>query len=83
VTPTPQLTAADSARIASTHWKTGAVVGGTALGAFGAAAFVSLSCYDGPCHNQVVAGLGGFLLFGIVGFGLGALVGGQFPASAP
>ncbi len=78
-----RLAAADSSRIAATRWKAGAVIGGTVLGALGAAVFVSLSCYDGPCHNQVLAGIGGFALFGIVGFGLGALVGGQFPAGSP
>ncbi len=77
------LSAPDSGRIAATHWKTGAIIGGTVLGVFGAAAFASLSCYDGPCHNQVLAAIGGFALFGLVGFGLGALVGGQFPAGSP
>lgn len=80
VTP---LMPADFSRIPRTRWKTGALVGGALLGAFGAAALVSLSCYDGPCHNQVLAGIGGFVGFGIVGFGLGALIGGQFPMASP
>ncbi len=75
--------AADSVRIAATHWKAGAVVGGTVLGLLGAAAFVGLCGYDSPCQHPVGSAMGGFALGAVVGFGLGALVGGQFPANSP
>ena len=75
---------ADSSRIPRTYWKAGAVIGGGAMGVLGAAAFVSLCGYDeGPCHNPLLWGAGGFALFGIVGFGVGALIGGQFPMTTP
>ena len=74
---------ADSARIAATHWKTGALVGGTVLGLLGAVTFVGLCGFDAPCHHPALFAVGGFALGGVVGFGLGALVGGQFPARSP
>ncbi len=92
-TPSPYFTmlrplavgqpAADSVRIAATHWKAGAVVGGTMLGLLGAAAFVGLCGSDSPCQHPAGSAIGGFALGAAVGFGLGALVGGQFPASSP
>ncbi len=75
--------AADSVRIPATHWKAGAVVGGTVLGLLGAAAFVGLCGYDSPCQHPAAAAVGGFALGAVVGFGLGALIGGQFPAGSP
>jgi hypothetical protein len=75
--------AGDSAAIAPTHWKAGALIGGGFLGLLGAVTGVQLSCYDGPCHNRLLGAVGGFALAGIVGFGVGALIGGQFPAGTP
>ncbi len=74
---------ADSARIAATHWKTGAVIGGGVLGVLGAWTFVGLCGMDGPCHHATLSAVGGFALGGLLGFGLGALVGGQFPVGSP
>jgi hypothetical protein len=78
--PTP---AVDSASIPPTHWKAGALIGGGFLGLLGAVAGVQLSCYDGPCHNRLLGAVGGFAFGGLVGFGIGALIGGQFPARTP
>jgi hypothetical protein len=80
---TPPLLAIDSAKIAPTHWKAGALIGGGFLGLLGAAIGVGLSCYDGPCSNRLLGAVGGFALGGILGFGLGAMIGGQFPAPPP
>ena len=73
----------DSATIAPTHWKAGALLGGAFLGLLGATVGMQLACYDGPCGSRLLGAVGGFALGGIVGFGLGALVGGQFPAPPP
>jgi len=77
------LLTGDSAAIAPTHWRAGALIGGGFLGLLGAVTGVRLACYDGPCHNRLLGAVGGFALGGIVGFGLGALIGGQFPAHTP
>jgi len=81
--PQQLLSASDSTTIPPTHWKQGALIGGGALGLLGALTFVSLCSYDGPCHNPALFAVGGFALFGLVGFGVGALIGGQFPMGAP
>jgi hypothetical protein len=75
---------ADSTVIPPTHWKTGALIGGTALGLLTALTTVSLCGYDeGDCHGPALWAAGGFAFGGVVGFGLGALIGGQFPARTP
>ncbi len=74
---------ADTARIPPTHWKTGAIIGGATLGLLGAVVFVGACGFDHPCHRPVWYGLGGFALGGVLGFGIGALIGGQFPAHSP
>ncbi len=79
----PGLGGVDTTRIAPTHWRAGAIIGGTVLGLLSAAAFVGMCGYDSPCHRPLLYALGGFALGGITGFGLGALVGGQFPARTP
>ena len=76
----PVLFSVDSTAIPPTHWLAGAVLGAGFLGLLGAAIGVQLSCYDGPCHNRLVGALGGVAFGGVVGFGLGALIGGQVPA---
>jgi len=81
--PHSLLSGTDSTRIPPTHWRQGALIGGGALGLLGALTFVSLCSYDGPCHNPALFAAGGFALFGLVGFGVGALIGGQFPMGAP
>jgi hypothetical protein len=73
----------DSTTIPPTHWRTGALIGGGALGLLGAVTFIGLCGYDGPCHQPVLAAAGGFALGGLVGFGVGALIGGQFPLRTP
>jgi hypothetical protein len=79
----PAAASVDSTRIAPTHWRTGAIIGGTVLGLLSAAAFVGMCGYDSPCHRPLLYALGGFALGGLTGFGIGALIGGQFPARAP
>ncbi len=74
---------ADSTRIPPTHWRTGAFIGGAALGLLTAVAFVGVCGFDSPCHRPVLFALGGFALGGGVGFAVGALIGGQFPARTP
>jgi hypothetical protein len=81
--PLALRTEADSTVIPPTHWKQGALLGGGAFGILGALSFAGLSCSEGPCHNTALAAVGGFALFGLFGFGLGALIGGQFPMAAP
>ena len=74
----PTATRADSTVIPATYWLEGAAVGG-GLGALaGGVLAVGLCGFDSPCHNPGLAALYGAALVGIVGFGLGALIGGQF-----
>jgi hypothetical protein len=69
-------------RIPRTHWLTGAVLGGTLLGSFGASVGAGL-CSDGETSHSawtcVLAGVEGFLLGATVGVPLGGLIGGAFP----
>jgi hypothetical protein len=81
--PARLLPARDSTRIPHTHWKTGALIGGTTLGLLTAWMFAGLCGGEGPCHQPVLSAVGGFALGGMTGFGLGALIGGQFPARGP
>ena len=75
----PPATRADSAVIPATYWLEGAaVVGG--LGAIAGGVLGVGACgYDGPCHNPGLKALYGAAVLGVVAFGLGALIGGQFP----
>ena len=73
----------DSVAVAPTHWRLGAIVGGTVFGALGAGTAVALCQSDNPCRAPVWPALGGFLLAGGIGVALGALIGGQFPAGPP
>ncbi len=76
----PMATVGDSARIRPTHWLTGALIGGTALGALGLIGGYQLcDMGDTPCNNRPQAMLALGFIFGMVGFGVGALIGGQFP----
>ncbi len=74
-------TARDSTRIPRTYWLEGAGILGAASGIFGAYVGVGLCHYYETCHNPAVAGLEAFFIFGALGFGIGALIGGQFPKS--
>ena len=74
---------ADSTAIRKTHWKTGALIGGGVLGVMTAVFAVGMCSFDGPCGNPVLPAVGGFAIGGVTGFGIGALVGGQFPVRAP
>jgi len=65
--------------IPRTYWLEGAIAGGAALGLLGAIFFVDLCNFDGPCANSVAAAAGGLILGGLTGFGVGAMIGGQFP----
>ena len=78
---TLQLT--DSMAMAPTHWKVGAIVGGSVFGVLGAGAAWGLCHDEDPCHAPIWPSLGGFVLAGGIGIALGALIGGQFPAGAP
>jgi hypothetical protein len=75
----PTTPRADSAVIPPSYWlEGGAIVGGLSAIAGGALA-VGLCGYGGPCHNPGLAAVGGAVVVGLVGFGIGALIGGQFP----
>jgi hypothetical protein len=65
--------------IPPTYWLEGAIAGGATLGFLGAILFVDLCNFDGPCGNSVAAAAGGLVLGGLTGFGIGAMIGGQFP----
>jgi len=71
--------ARDSVKIPPTHWEEGAIIGGVAVGIFGAVLGVGLCNFDEPCHNSAVAAAAGLVLGGLVGVGVGAMIGGQFP----
>ncbi len=74
---------ADSAAIPRTHWKVGAIVGGSVFGVVGAGAAWGLCHDENPCRAPIWPTLGAFVLAGGLGVALGALIGGQFPAGAP
>jgi hypothetical protein len=66
--------------ISPTYWREGGLIGAGSVGAF-MAYFIYGFCQDsdtvrGSCADELVRG---GLLGGLVGFGIGALVGGQFP----
>jgi hypothetical protein len=67
--------------IPRTYWLEGAGILGAAAGLFGVYAGVELCHYSEGCHNPVPGAVAGLLIVGVVGFGLGALIGGQFPKS--
>ena len=69
----------DSAVIRPTHWLVGGTIGGGLAGIAGGALAVGFCGMDGPCRDPGTAALGGFLIMGLLGFGIGALIGGQFP----
>ena len=73
----------DSLAVAPTHWRLGAIVGGTVFGTLGAGTAVALCQSDNPCRAPVWPALGAFLLAGGIGVALGALIGGQFPVVSP
>ncbi len=71
----------DSSRIPRTHWlEVGAVAGGVG-GILGGVLAVQLCGYERVCPRPALAALSGFFVLGVVTFGLGALIGGQFPKS--
>ena len=71
--------AIDTAAIPKTHWKAGGLIGAGVLGVLTAAIGVGLCGLDSPCDEPVLPALGGFAIGAVTGFGLGALIGGQFP----
>jgi len=73
----------DSLAVAPTHWRLGAILGGTVFGALGAGTAVALCNAASPCRAPVWPALGAFLLAGGIGVALGALIGGQFPVGPP
>jgi hypothetical protein len=73
--------AADSTRIPRTYWFEGAALLGSVSGVLGAVMGVDLCGYDQDCRRPVLAALEGLLIVGVVGFGVGAMIGGQFPKS--
>lgn len=81
--PVDRSAAADSVVIPPTHWMAGAMIGGTMLGLLTAAAGVGLCGYEGPCQRPVLAAAAGFAFGGVVGSGISALIGGQFPMRTP
>lgn len=61
------------------HWLEGGLIGGGVLGVLGSASFVGW-CNSGARRGHCAqAAVGGFLLSAALGFGLGAIVGSQFP----
>ena len=76
-----QVMDADSLNIPPTHWKTGALIGAGAGVATGLWFGYKMCGFDGPRENCAPGMIASALLFGFVGYGLGALVGGQFPKS--
>jgi len=64
----------DSGGIPPTHWVLGGAIGVTIFGILGADFAMGL----GETEN-VLCGLGGFTLGAMIGFPVGALIGGQFP----
>jgi hypothetical protein len=76
----PLLADTVARHIKPTYWREGGLIGAVSVGAFIAYLAHGL-CQDsdtirGSCADELV---GGALLGGLVGFGIGALVGGQFP----
>jgi hypothetical protein len=70
--------------IKPTYWREGGLVGAVAIGTFMAYLGHGL-CSDGDttrgsCADELVSGA---LLGGFAGFGIGALIGGQFPKHRP
>lgn len=74
-------TVRDSVQIPRTHWLEGAALLGAASGAAGAFLGVGLCHYSDTCRHPTAAALRGFLILGLLGFGVGALIGGLFPKS--
>ncbi len=77
----PMQAFADDAqrRIRPTHWLTGALVGGVAVGAFGGIVGRGLCTNSDVKTDCTWPTLGSALLGAAVGFTAGALVGGLFP----
>jgi hypothetical protein len=71
-------------QIKPTYWKEGALVGGIVSGIFFAWLAHGLCTYDdGSNRNCGLQLVGGAVFGGGLGFGLGGLVGGQFPKGRP
>ena len=66
--------------IKPTYWREGGLIGAVSTGAFIAYLTYGLCRNSDSIHGSCAEGLvGGGLLGGLLGFGIGALVGGQFP----
>jgi len=74
-------TVRDSTRIPRTYWLEGAGIVGALSGLFGVYLGVDLCDNTEGCHSPVPGALAGLVIVGVVGFGVGALIGGQFPES--
>ena len=73
---------ADSVVIPKTHWLEGGAILGGLMGLGGVIGGLGFCHYDGPCRQPVAAATAGLVVSGLVGFGVGALIGGQFPKHA-
>ena len=80
----PSLADTAARDIEPTYWREGGLVGAVSIGAF-MGYLVHGLCQDsdttrGSCADELLRGA---LFGGLVGFGMGALVGGQFPKPPP
>ena len=71
-------------QIRPTYWKEGGLIGGVAASIFVGLFAQGMCAYaEGSTRNCGLSLITGVVLGGGVGFGLGALVGGQFPKGRP
>lgn len=76
---TIRWSAPDSAAIHRTYWLEGGIAGSAIVALLGATFAVSMCHYsDTGCVNSGLRALGGFVGGAVLGFGPGALIGGQF-----
>ena len=72
---------ADSLNTPPTHWKEGALIGAGVGVATGLWFAYEMCGFDGPRENCAPGMAAAALFLGVAGYGLGALIGGQFPKS--